>query len=280
MKNRRRHEQKLYPSANAVASSVATALSDITNPLANGTAMVIHYPLVSSHFHGGIVKSVAMAVTDHGASIVDTSRMPRNLTTLRTIRRAPYVAAAQRAVLQKMGLHQTQRIAAEAFVKRARLGDQNAMGMIAEVKKAAKKNPMARAALGFMKQYIQANPVNQQTAAKTLFGNEMAKPCPCVQPYGSHAVLFANGPMLTNEKVSRAAASFGQESETFLEGIQKWQSKHDKEHEKIAHTLSDLQREILKIGRTIGMARGIQAVRMPQSPISVYSERAAWELGE
>ena len=48
----------------------------------------------------------------------------------------------------------------------------------------------------------------------------------------------------------------------------------------VAPHLDPPMRRCLAVGQCVGRARRLQAVRMPRSRISGYSEVAGWELGE
>lgn len=233
-----------------------------------------YLPLVSSHIHGDTVRSTGVLISDQGCSLVHCDAMPRNLN-VGIDRAAPFIAAAHRGMLRKLGARETQRKIAEAFCTRARLGDQNAIAMMAMVRDNAKRGiPKAVQSFQYMNDFVAKNPV-----VPGSFSGEMC--APCVNPDTHSAVQLANGPMLSNSRISRVVASFGAEDrEIILSGIRKWQSDHDEAHKKLSARLDSMQREILKIGRTLGKARALQIVRSPNGPIAAYSSDVAWELGE
>lgn len=233
-----------------------------------------HLPLVSSHIHGDTVRTTGVLISDQGCSFVHCDAMPRNLN-IGIDRAAPFIAAAHRRMLRKLGARETQRKIAEAFCTRARLGDQNAIAMMAMVRDNAKRGiPKAVQSFQYMNDFVAKNPV-----VPGSFSGEMC--APCVNPDTHSAVQLANGPMLSNSRISRVVASFGAEDrEVILSGIRKWQSDHDEAHKKLSARLDSMQREILKIGRTLGKARALQIVRSPNGPIAAYSSDVAWELGE
>jgi hypothetical protein len=234
-----------------------------------------YFPLVSSHIHGDTVRTTGVLISDHGCSLVHCNAMPRNLN-IGVDRAAPYIAAVHRGMLRKLGKRETQRKVAEAFCMRARLGDQNAMAMMAMVRDNAKRGiPEAVQSFQYMKDFVTKNPVTPGS-----FGAESSC-APCLNPDTHGAVQLANGPMLSNSRISKVVASFGEENQQIiLQGIRKWQSDHDEIHKKLSARLDSMQREILKIGRTLGKARALQIVRSPNGPIAAYSPSAAWELGE
>lgn len=235
----------------------------------------IRFPLISSHLHGDTVRTTGLMISNHGCDLVHCNAMPRNLN-VGVERAAPRIAAIHRGMLRNLGKQASQRKVAEAFIKRARLGDQNAMAMIAMVRDNAKRGvPNAIASFRIMEKYIKQNPV---TPSANMGFDECL---PCMAPDTHGAIMLANGPMLTNSRIRNVAASFGNEERNILlQGMRKWQSDHDALHEKLSARLDSMQREILKLGRTLGKARALQIVRHPNGPISAYSKRAAWELGE
>jgi len=232
------------------------------------------FPLVSSHLINGRVKTTAVLVSPHGTSLVHCNAMPKLTTSFGVERVAPYIAAIHRKMVRQIGKRETQRRVAEAFIIRARQGDQNAMGMIALVRDGAQaNNPQALASFKFMQDYINKHPVTPSS-----FGEEL---CMCVKPDNCGAFDLANGPKLSNSRIRRIVTSFGNdERQIFMTGFRKWQIDHDAIHEKLAKRLDNIEREILKMGRTIGQAQGIQMLRSPNGKIGAYSAKAAWELGE
>lgn len=230
------------------------------------------FPLVSSHIHGDEVKTTGLLVSPNGCGFMQTAAMPRNLR-VSAKRAAPMIAAAHRGILRNLAAKELQRKVAEAFVTRARQGDQNAMAMIAMARDNAKRGiPQAVTAVQHMQDFITKNPVKSG-----VFGMEE---CKCVRLDGQNAVQLANGPSLTNSRIRNVGASFGEDADIMFKGLRNWQTEHDKKHEKLAQALSAMQRDILKIGRTLGMARAIQIVRHPNGNIAAYSPSAAWELDE
>ncbi len=232
----------------------------------------ICFPLVSSHFHGEKIDTTGLLVSSNGCGFLHTNAMPRNLR-IPVKRAAPMIAAAHRGILRNLAAKELQRKVSEAFVTRARQGDQNAMAMIAMARDNANRGiPQAITAVQYMQDFITKNPVKMG-----VFGME---DCKCVKFDGQNAVRIANGPSLTNSRIRNVGASFGEDADIMFKGLRNWQTEHDKIHENLAQTLSSMQRDILKIGRTLGMARAIQIVRHPNGKIAAYSPSAAWELDE
>jgi hypothetical protein len=94
------------------------------------------------------------------------------------------------------------------------------------------------------------------------------------------AVVLASGPLLTKPVVEQLGLSqFGSDesSAIFFHGVKF--SSEDAWNEVAPH-LDPVLRRCLAVGQCVGRARRIQAVRMPDSPISNYSVVAGWELGE
>jgi hypothetical protein len=89
---------------------------------------------------------------------------------------APIAAlpAGPTAAATKVGSELEQ--AAESLVKRARMGDQNAMAMIDMVRRNAPTVPAARVSYGLMKAYIEAHPVSQMGMATAEDGAMMESP--------------------------------------------------------------------------------------------------------
>src|SRR4051812_32654626 len=108
---------------------------------------------------------------------------------------------------------QTLQLAAESLVLRARQGDQNAMGMIAQVREQASRGVQkCKESLAAIAAYIKANPLKEDSYN---FGGEGT---PRVT-YGS--IVIANGPMLTDEYIMKLGAQFGtdEEEDTFLASV-------------------------------------------------------------
>jgi hypothetical protein len=167
---------------------------------------------------------------------------------------------------------ESQALAAENLVLRARQGDQNAMAIICLVRKQASRNGKARHAFKQIHQYIKENPptnsFGQDVAAKT-------------RPVVFRACIeLANGPPLTNSRIEDIAASFGEEKERklFLFGVVKF--RNGKLIDNLTKKVGAEGKPILELAKSVGTARSIQNVRRPNSVISNYSPMVGWELGE
>jgi hypothetical protein len=94
------------------------------------------------------------------------------------------------------------------------------------------------------------------------------------------AAVLASGPLLTNPVIQDlGTANFGSEepAAVFFHGVRFPTEASWKE---VAPHLDPPMRRCLAVGQCVGRARRLQAVRMPRSRISGYSEVAGWELGE
>ncbi len=154
--------------------------------------------------------------------------------------------------------------AARSLVTRARAGDQNAMGMIAQVRETAKKGGFhARVAFGMLEEEVHSRPI---------FGQEAATPPPhprviraLVMPehfypglrhawnrkggFTAMIVALANGPKLTAGRIDRMVQGVPNDAPG-------------------------------RAGRkALAVARSIQAVRLG-FPLAQFSKMVAWELGE
>jgi hypothetical protein len=156
---------------------------------------------------------------------------------------------------------------AESLVRRARAGDQNAMGMIQRVAENAKAGSVkAKPAAAAIYAYIQANPMT----STTMGSDEPNDPTFC------EAVKLSRGVTLYDNRIHGFMTShFGAEEErgAFAYGVR---NPHEPYPLRLPSTLDRAHR----MGRTVGLARKLQAVRLPSSPISQYNARVGYELGE
>lgn len=144
--------------------------------------------------------------------------------------------------------------AAASLVRRARMGDQNAMGLIAMVRENATKGLVrARQTLDAMLDYIRQNPANAAMAGD--------------------AVTLSNRMPMTNNIVSKMAGTFGSEEErvAFIHGVKFG-------NDAVLHSSSAAIHNAHRAGRTVNQARKLQANRAPARP-GKYSHVAAWQLG-
>lgn len=164
-------------------------------------------------------------------------------------------------------------LAAESLVIRARQGDQNAMGMIATIRKQAERgNPRARQSLAMLQRYVAAHPV------KDTFGTEE-------QPKKSNVLLsssvaLANGAPLSADTVSKMASTLGDEKSGKLFFYAVVNYNKDQLLEALGRKFGDWAQHVIELGKSVGFANAIQVVRKPGTPITPFSAVAGWELGE
>lgn len=151
---------------------------------------------------------------------------------------------------------------AASLVERARQGDQNAMALIATCSANAKKgNERARIACLHISRYIKNNP--QIETHKVL-------PIAKQAHVNAQSMKMADGEILTDNRVRSMASSFGSEFErrAFIDGFNNHQNGRIYPADVAARNL----------GRTVGYARGIQALRMPGAHVRDFSPVVGWEL--
>lgn len=217
------------------------------------------------------------------------------------------LALTKPAHIQKM------KSSAIGLVQRARVGDQNAVAMIMMVKRSAMAgSARAKQALSVIKDYIKANPM--PNVCKVGFGctpatqsiiNRMhsrmgAEPyvkvvteeVPRIDDAFSAAVTLANTGDLLHDRNGKLART--QEANPRIRGLIK--KMNPPCQAAFLYGMTSCNRPLhkleppaefhadapsaLHIGRTVGMARRIQAVRLPHVSIATISPMAAWELGE
>jgi len=97
------------------------------------------------------------------------------------------------------------------------------------------------------------------------------------------AVMLCNGPSLLgspNPRISAISDALPDDSQkkALLAGIKYCTSSAS--IFKLGKDMTADQARALQIGYAIGIARRIQTVRLPESPIAPFSSMVAWELGE
>jgi len=202
------------------------------------------------------------------------------------------------------------------LVRRARVGDQNARGMLMVVKQAAVKgNARARMSLQMIEEYIRRNPGKEkcrmsfgctpvvQQIINRLHSRMGGDPGSYVRavieevpqiPDAHHAAVpLANNGDLLHDKGGKPARS--RDGNPRIKGILN-KLKTPQCHEAFMYGMQSCNRPLnklqpqgeyspdthsaLHIGRAVGIARKIQAVRLPNVSIATISPMAAWELGE
>lgn len=178
--------------------------------------------------------------------------------------------------MQVSSMKEEQRLAAESLVKRARCGDQNAMAIISLVAQNAPKSARAKSAYQYIRQYIDSHPLGAPR-----FAGESVSTGPS-RPVHRIGVRLANSERLTNDRIGHMVNVFGgkrsKKRKLLTYGITKFGA--ESEIEELKKRLDSVEKALLDFGRAIGLARAIQLVRAPQTPIKVLSPKAAWELGE
>lgn len=171
--------------------------------------------------------------------------------------------------IQMQAADKSIRTGLENLVIRARLLDQNAIGMIVAVREqAAKGNERAKRSLAYINEYIARHPVEGGTPQRdTQFES---------------SVTLANGAPLTDERITQIAGMFGEDSEKeqdlFLYGVKNW--SNEPLLESLSQRFGPEAEKIINAGQSVGQARAIQVVRLPRTPITPFSFDAGWELGE
>lgn len=158
------------------------------------------------------------------------------------------------------------KLAAESLVKRARAGDQNAMGLINMVGKNAKRGiPRAVLSAKAIEEYIRSHPVDSP------FGSDA--------PTVMHEVttMLANSAPLSTARIEGFSSTFGtdDEEELFRYAIH---NHHDRNL--VDEVPDDWGKKIAQFGQAVGRARAIQIARLPRSPLGVLGPDVGWEFGE
>jgi hypothetical protein len=201
-----------------------------------------------------------------------------------------------------------QQDAAVELVVRSRAGDQVAMAMIAEMRRAALKgNRRAANGLRLVREYIQKHPyentgfgfdrlpqrrpVNPTLRAQFLACLKNAKEyvrgmLGLVPKLGPEHLNFASAALAnsvnllpsagkTSPRVSAIGDSLTPEDKkAYVYGMQTFRG-----NPKLAN-MTGTQLDAFLAGAAVGLARAIQTVRLPDAPIGPLSPMAAWELGE
>jgi hypothetical protein len=129
---------------------------------------------------------------------------------------------------------------------------------------AIKGHENAKLSYKLMQEYIEKNPNGAQVGIDRF--QPQKKRLPERHPSWSKAVRLSHGPILSNPRIAGIASHFGAEGDSFLYGVAR----------PGVRAVSEAHHH----GKVVGMARKLQAVRMPGSRISDYSPMVGWELGE
>ncbi len=160
--------------------------------------------------------------------------------------------------------------AARSLVNRSRQGDQNALALIIETRKAADAGgAKAIVALHALENYANSHPVGHEDGPAVIM------------PALEETVLLANGDVLTDDLILAMSQTLptGRQQRIFMYGVQNFRDPIE-----LAKTRTDLsdadEQRALLLGRNVGMARNIQAVREPDASITEFSPAIGWEMGE
>lgn len=183
--------------------------------------------------------------------------------------------------------------AAKDLVLRARDGDQNAMGLIAEVRAQARAgSARARASQAALMAYVRAHPVQESDigAEARTHVRKIAKLGPMIAyvsllrlpAFGPEAALagavtLANGPRLSGERVHDMGLLMDERDQRpFFLGVTTC-CCDAKRH---ASRLPPRAACAVMAGQCVQIAFNLQRVRAPGTSISRFSPMAGWELGE
>jgi hypothetical protein len=165
------------------------------------------------------------------------------------------------------------------IIIRSRAGDQNAIALIIETRKAAERGiARAKYAFGMLANYIKSHPSSKRVSfgeEKPVIALKMQIQAPSDLHYGAavsaltndfpSVVVLANGPEITDTRIT-CIHDCCPDKESFKAGF-----AGDR---KVTVTRSG------KVGFFVRLARKIQEVRKPGSNIRLFSPSIAWELGQ
>ena len=160
----------------------------------------------------------------------------------------------------------------ESVVRRSRNGDQNAMALIALVRDNAKKgNPKAQHAFTLLQEYVRTHPVDSNPRIGLDPDYVAMTQAPGTRWAGesdatfSDAVALSHGPLLTDGRIHHMLSRFGAEDRKgVLHGMANPHSTHP--HRGV------------RLGKILGQARRLQAVRMRNSSLHKFDPRVGAEL--
>jgi hypothetical protein len=205
--------------------------------------------------------------------------------------------------------NETMSVAAENLVERARQGDQNAMAMLMMIRQAAQAGkPRAKIAYDILRVYIKDHPsvgtprqlpkpqrrsqaeVFQavkkavQTNNPLHYGTAIVSLVPSsgttVEDATVMGTILANGPPLTRARIQAILGALEDPGSRRILTTAIRLSDKLGDLLKLSKQLPPEGRRALRIGYSLGLAQRLQQVRLPETPMSVYSQMVAWELGE
>lgn len=189
----------------------------------------------------------------------------------------------------------------ENLVERARLGDQNAVAIITQMRVNAKKGvELAKLSMAVMKDYIDRNPAGNPYRPARFGGvfsamGEMVQKCGKT-PMGVVAAAVTITPIVTDSVTAQETAASiladkplpnttlkiaGEASgagEAFRMGYSL--SGDQRRYQLLVDHAPEEKKFAVQMGYTLGVAKRIQAARDPDQPISKLSKVAGWENGE
>jgi hypothetical protein len=201
-----------------------------------------------------------------------------------------------------------QDLAAE-LVTRSRLGDQVAMAQMCLVREHAEKgHPGAKRSMAALTNYVKRHPIESTSRfgdeirrdneadrlAELMFatmGNEEAYPRAVINlapeiaknDFNKAIVTLANGPSLLGNGndvpiILAIANSFTDDQirAAFARGVKYCENAMKDGYKELPPECQSM----VRLGFLLGSARKIQAVRLPNVPISALSPEVGWELGE
>lgn len=193
---------------------------------------------------------------------------------------------------------------ARALVARSRLGDQNATAMLVMIRNsAATGSKRAIYTLKYLKSYIKNHPIVEkcrigfgcdpmtQRVINSIHSNISGEPdnhadvmiaaIPKISSPVLAAVPLANNGSLLSENNPRIKAICERFTEPQYDAFEFGRCNCFKNTSNMHGDMSQGEQEALHIGKAVGIAQRIQAVRsFDDVPVSVLSSQAGWELGE
>lgn len=163
------------------------------------------------------------------------------------------------------------------IVMRSRAGDQNAIAIIIETRKAAERGvARAKLAFGMLTNYIKSHPISKRVSFgedKPITALKTQIQAPSNLHYGAAVsgltgggecvVVLANGPEITDERITCICKCCTETD--FKAGF--------------GGDRNALATRSGQVGRFVALARKIQHVRLPNSNLKRFSPMVAWEHG-
>ena len=193
---------------------------------------------------------------------------------------------------------------ARDLVARSRLGDQNATAMLVMIRNsAAEGSKRAIYTLKYLKEYIKRHPMvskcrigfgcdpmtqrvinsihSKISGEPDSYADVMVAGVPRIESPSLAAVSLANNGSLLEPNNPRINAICERFNEPQLDAFEFGRCNCFKNTASMHGDLTAGEQEALHIGKAVGIAQRIQAVRsFDDVPISALSKQAGWELGE